>query len=50
MKTLNISLDEKDFKKLSTAKRDYAQDKEVRCSWERFLMIMLKSFEGDDGA
>jgi len=46
MKTLNIPLDDKQFKKLYTAKLDYETDKEVRCSWQAFLMVMLKSFEG----
>jgi hypothetical protein len=48
MKTLNIPLDDKQFKKLYVAKRDYETDTEKRCSWNRFLMILLKSFEGED--
>ena len=48
MKTLNIPLDDRQFKKLYVAKRDYESDKEVRCSWQGFLMVMLKSFEGSD--
>ena len=47
MKTLNIPLDDRQFKKLYVAKRDYESDKEVRVSWQGFLMVMLKSFEGE---
>lgn len=47
MKTLNIPLDDKQFKKLYTAKRDYEADKEVRCSWQGFLVILLKAYEGE---
>jgi hypothetical protein len=50
MKTLNIRLDDRDFKKLQSAKWEYADETERVCSWERFLMVMLKSFEGEDGA
>ena len=48
MKTLNIPLDDKQFKKLYCAKRDYELDKEVRCSWQKFLIILLNNYEGEE--
>jgi len=48
MKTLNIPLDDKQFKKLWIAKRDLEADTEKRCSWQAFLMILLKSYDGED--
>jgi len=46
MKNLNIPLENKEFKALACSKRDYEADTEKRCSWAKFLLILLKSYEG----
>lgn len=46
MKTLNIPLDDKEFKKLSSAKLDYEADKEFSVSWKEFLLILLEAYDG----
>ena len=45
MKTLNIRLDDKEFKKLKTSKDNYSKQIGEVCSWERFLIVLLKSYE-----
>ena len=45
MKTLNIPLENKDFKALQASKRDYEADTERAVSWKKFLMILLEAYE-----
>lgn len=47
MKTLNIPLEDKQYKLLNCAKLDYEADKELSVSWKEFLLILLKSYEGE---
>ena len=48
MKTLNIPLDDKQFNKLYNCKYDYEVTHETRCSWQKFLMILLNYYEGEE--
>jgi hypothetical protein len=48
MKTLNISFDDKDFKRLRLAKQDAESDVNHSISWKKFLMNMLESYEGKE--
>ena len=45
MKTLNITFDDKDFRNLASAKKDYEADTEKSISWERFILKLLEVYE-----
>ena len=46
MKTLNIPLDDKQYKKFADTKKEYERTN-GRVNNQKFIALMLKSFEGE---
>jgi hypothetical protein len=44
MKTLNIPLDDKQYKVLKNCKVNFETVKGYRISWEKFLVVIAKSY------